>query len=65
MFQGELIGIYVAERGSDDLSALERVDAVAGQGLVGDRYYLKHGTYSPKDGPDRQVTLIEIEASKA
>src|SRR5262249_27253805 len=34
----------------------------AGRGLVGDRYFLKDGTFSAKDGPDREVTLIESEA---
>ncbi len=62
MFHGELIGIFVTPRKSTDLQAVERVEAVAGQGLVGDRYFAKEGTFSEKDGPDREVTLIEIEA---
>jgi MOSC domain-containing protein YiiM len=44
------------------LRALARVEAVAGRGLIGDRYFLKEGTFSNKDGPDREVTLIEAEA---
>ena len=39
--------------------------AVAGKGLEGDRYFRKTGTYSKKDGPDRQVTLVEAEAVEA
>src|SRR5205809_3574973 len=62
MFKGQLIGIYVAERKGINLHAIDKVEAVAGRGLVGDRYFLKEGTFSPKDGPDREVTLIEVEA---
>jgi MOSC domain-containing protein YiiM len=62
MFQGQLVGIFTAHRKGDDLHAVDRIEAVAGRGLVGDRYYLKEGTFSGKDGPDREVTLIESEA---
>src|SRR6266700_2605125 len=62
MFNGQLIGIFVAERKGDDLHALDRIEAVAGRGLIGDRYFLKEGTFSGKDGPEREVTLIEVEA---
>jgi MOSC domain-containing protein YiiM len=41
------------------------VRAVAGRGLEGDRYFLKAGTYSAKDGSDREITLIESEALEA
>lgn len=62
MFNGQLIGIFVAERKVHDLHALDWVEAVAGRGLIGDRYFFKEGTFSDKDGPDREVTLMEIEA---
>jgi MOSC domain-containing protein YiiM len=62
MFHGELIGIFITQRKATDLQPLEQVEAVAGRGLTGDRYFLKEGTYSVKDGPDREVTLIEAEA---
>lgn len=62
MFHGQLIGIYVSPQKSKELQAVEAAEAVAGRGLAGDRYFLKEGTFSPKDGPDREVTLIEIEA---
>jgi MOSC domain-containing protein YiiM len=61
-FQGELAGIFTARRKGEDLQSLDRVEAIAGRGLVGDRYFLKEGTFSAKDGPDREVTLIETEA---
>src|SRR5262249_25416349 len=48
-----------------ELQSFEQIEAVAGRGLVGDRYFLNEGTFSEKDGPDREVTLIEIEALEA
>ena len=62
MFQGQLIGIFIAQRKGRDLESVNKVEAVAGRGLTGDRYFLKEGTFSAKDGPDREVTLIEAEA---
>ena len=65
MFQGELVGIYVASNKAEPLSPVDHAEAVAGQGVTGDRYFLRSGTYSQKNGPDREVTLIEIEAIEA
>ncbi|MBI2808842.1 MAG: hypothetical protein HYX68_27990 [Planctomycetes bacterium] len=62
MFQGHLIGIFIASHKGKDLQGNDQVEAVAGRGLLGDRYFLREGTYSAKDGPDREVTLIEAEA---
>ena len=48
------------------MQAVEQVRAVAGQGLEGDRYFEKQGTFT--DNPNttgRQVTLIESEAIDA
>jgi MOSC domain-containing protein YiiM len=44
---------------------VKEVSAVAGKGLEGDRYSQKTGTYSNRPGPDREITLIEIEAIEA
>lgn len=44
---------------------LGEVRAVPGRGLEGDRYFSKTGTYSRHEGPDRQITLIEVEALEA
>jgi MOSC domain-containing protein YiiM len=62
MFHGQLIAIYIAARKGIDLAPVAKIEAVAGRGLEGDRYFLKEGTFSNKDGPDREVTLIESEA---
>jgi len=65
MFQGQLIGIFIAPGARDDLQPVDQAEAVVGKGLTGDRYFLVEGTYSGKPGPDREVTLIEIEALEA
>jgi MOSC domain-containing protein YiiM len=62
MFQGQLVGIFIAKRKGGDLLPLEQVEAIAGRGLTGDRYFLKDGAAPRKDHPGREVTLIEIEA---
>jgi MOSC domain-containing protein YiiM len=64
-FQGQLVGIFVVARKGASLESHKQIEAVAGRGLVGDRYFLKEGTFSAPDGPDREVTLIEEEALAA
>jgi MOSC domain-containing protein YiiM len=65
MFQGQLLDIFVTERKATDLHSVDEAEAVPGRGLDGDRYFRKEGSFSPKDGPDREVTLIEMEALEA
>jgi MOSC domain-containing protein YiiM len=65
MFQGRLIAICIGETKRADLRAVEMCEAVAGQGLVGDRYSRQDGTFSKPGSPDREVTLIESEALEA
>lgn len=45
--------------------AVGSVQAVAGQGLQGDRYFSGSGTFSGDPGSGRDVTLIEHEAIEA
>lgn len=59
------MAIHIAGDREDDMRALDRVQAVAGKGLEGDRYYSARGTYSDTPRPDRQLTLIETEALDA
>jgi MOSC domain-containing protein YiiM len=47
------------------MDSLVEVQALAGAGLVGDRYFRGVGTYSGADVVGRQVTLIEGEALAA
>jgi MOSC domain-containing protein YiiM len=66
MFKGSVVSIHIAREASGQTESLAEVRAVAGQGLEGDRYFLKQGSFS--DNPNttgRQVTLIESEAIDA
>jgi MOSC domain-containing protein YiiM len=47
------------------MQTVTAVTAFAGQGLEGDRYAHKLGTFSNQAGAGREVTLIEIEAIEA
>ena len=47
------------------MRSVSEVRAIPGRGLESDRYFSKTGTYSGKEGADRQVTLIETEALDA
>jgi MOSC domain-containing protein YiiM len=47
------------------MQSLESVQAVAGCGLDGDRYYDGTGTYSQLPGGGREVTLIDAAALEA
>ena len=64
MFDGELVGIFVAPVAGATMEGRDEVEAVAGRGLVGDRYLDADGTYSGTRVSDdkRAVTLIEQEA---
>ena len=65
MFKGKIISIYIASKGSGPVESVDEIRAVPGKGLEGDRYFSQQGHFSNKPGPDRQVTLIEIEAINA
>jgi MOSC domain-containing protein YiiM len=62
---GSVEGIYIAAVGSAHMQSLEKVHAVAGRGLDGDRYYDGSGTYSQLPGGGREVTLIDAAALEA
>ena len=65
MFEGRLEAIYIGPLKRAALQVVSEVEAVAGLGLVGDRYYHQQGTFSKPGSVDREVTLIEIEAIEA
>ncbi|RMF92896.1 MAG: MOSC domain-containing protein [Nitrospinota bacterium] len=65
MRTGTVVSIHLATTASGPMTAVQEVRAVAGKGLEGDRYFKQTGTYSHKHGPDREVTLIEMEAIEA
>lgn len=63
---GEIIGIFITSTGAAPLRAVQSVNAVAGRGLEGDRYFAGAGTFSkPTASPGMQVTFIESEALEA
>jgi len=57
---GSVVAILTAADAEGPLGHVETIDAVAGRGLVGDRYYERRGTFS---GPGRgyELTLVEAE----
>jgi steroid delta-isomerase-like uncharacterized protein len=65
MTQGRVISIQIAPAAGVPMQSAESVRAVAGQGLEGDRYFTKQGTYSTTPGAVRDVSLIESEAVEA
>ena len=58
---GRVEAIHIAPAGEAPMVAVERVRAIAGVGLEGDRYASKTGTWSPDPRVDRDITLIEAE----
>src|SRR6267143_4482289 len=62
---GAVLSIHIADKAEARMHSVDRVRAVPGKGLEGDRYFHESGTYSDRPGPDREVTLIESEAIEA
>lgn len=60
-WQGTLNAIAVAPEAASAMQLLESVDAIAGKGLVGDRYCEGNGSFSENPGTGREVTLIAQE----
>ena len=58
---GRVESIHTAPAADAPMVARDRVRAIAGVGLEGDRYASASGTWSPEPRPDRQITLIEAE----
>jgi len=62
--------IFITSSEGSPMQSVERVEARAGVGLIGDRYAAKTGTFSKKQSEaarakPRDITLIEIEAIEA
>ena len=60
-----VVSLHTAPSGAAPMQSVKRVNAIAGRGLEGDRYYNLSGTYSNHPGDGRHVTLIESEALDA
>ncbi|WP_049927066.1 MOSC domain-containing protein [Halopiger goleimassiliensis] len=65
--RGTTEGIFIAPDSGDTMESVDSVEAVAGRGLRGDRYFREQGLYDRRDDlPDStDVTLIEVEALEA
>ena len=61
---GTVEAMLLAPDAESPLARVEKASAVAGRGLLGDRYALGHGTFSG-EGRGYQLTLIEAEALEA
>lgn len=62
---GSVVSIHIAAAGGAPVQSVRRVQAAAGKGLEGDRYFNQSGTYSNDPGSGKEVTLIESEAIEA
>jgi MOSC domain-containing protein YiiM len=57
--------LFMGPAVSKPMLAVEQVNAVAGRGLEGDRKFRRDDLPPTKNGPDRELTLIEFEAIEA
>ena len=62
---GTVVSIHTTATAGTPMDSVGAARATPGRGLEGDRYYEREGTFSPKPGAGRDVTLIEIEAIEA
>jgi len=62
---GHVVAIHVSPSAEGEMTGVDKVRAVPGRGLEGDRYFLGVGSYSDRAEPSREVTLIESEALEA
>jgi MOSC domain-containing protein YiiM len=65
MFRGEVVSIFVTAKAATPMEARQQVEAIAGRGIEGDRYFTGTGHWSNHEGQGREITLIEIEAIEA
>ena len=65
MWKGNLVSINITASAGQPMQPVEKIRALPGVGLEGDRYATRQGTYSSQDDGSRQVTLIESEAIEA
>lgn len=61
---GRVVGLFTTPGESQAMVSHDRIEAISGAGLAGDRYALGLGFYSarPLPGGARELTLIETEA---
>ena len=59
---GSVQSIHLAAKAAGPTRPVEEVEAVAGRGLEGDRYWAGEGTYFEARKHGQDITLIEAEA---
>jgi MOSC domain-containing protein YiiM len=59
------VALFIGPTPNQPLYAVDQVASVAEHGLEGDRKFRLPGLPESKNGPDREVTLIESEAIEA
>lgn len=68
-FSGSVVSIHISPEATKPLAAVDQARAVPGQGLEGDRYFEKAGSFEDEKNnehdPGREVTLIESETIEA
>ncbi len=64
MWKGTVESIHIAPTAKAATQSVNEVELIPGAGLVGDRYFLKQGTFF-KPEPQHELTLIEAEAIEA
>ena len=62
---GRVEAIHVAPEAEEPVEPRESVEAVAGKGLRGDRYFGSEGTFSGAEDGGNELTLVEREAVEA
>jgi hypothetical protein len=62
---GHVEGLYLAPAAEAPCEATGAVEAVAGRGLRGDRYFDQRGTFGAPGATGHELTLIEAEALEA
>ncbi|HEY1595935.1 MAG TPA: MOSC domain-containing protein [Thermoleophilaceae bacterium] len=65
MSEGRVEAIYIGPDVAGPLAEVPEVEAVAGEGLVGDRKHRDALPEHKRDEPGRHITLIEAEALEA
>lgn len=59
---GEITGVFISGEAGAPMQALDRVEAIAGAGLEGDRYTSGDGYMSSRRGGGLELTLVESES---
>jgi MOSC domain-containing protein YiiM len=59
--RGTVEAIHLTDAAGEPMRSIDRVRAIAGVGLAGDRYATRRGHHSADEKVDRHVTLFEAE----